>query len=143
MKSVRRERNKAKTKSQILTKGGIRDYDIGLSEISILSELIDHTPAGQLSLLLDTLLTKRELVDITRRLVVGQMITQNKTYDDINEAIGASRNTISLVHQSLSDNNGILYDALISSFGSTKNTSSKHIDSYIERYFRNRIKKGK
>jgi len=143
MRSLRRERNKAKTKSQVLTKGGVYDYDIGLSEISILSKLIDHAPANQLSLLLDALLTKRELVDITRRLVVGQMLTQNKTYDDIGKATSASRSTISLVNQSLSDNDEILYTTLTSAFGSAKSTHSKHIDDYIEKYFRNRVKKGK
>lgn len=144
MRSIRREQSKARTKSRILTKGGVYDYDIDLSEISILAKLISQAPGDQLPLLLDALLTKRELVDITRRIIIGQMIIQQKTYEQIYQATRASRNTIASVNQSLSDHDEILQDSLLGAFRLHNRDNRSHPENYaLERYFANRIKKGK
>jgi len=147
MESTRREQRKAKTKSQILTKGGIYDYGIELSEISILATLISPVSTDQLPFLLDALFTQKELVDITRRLIIGQLIIQNKTYEEITQTVHVSHNTIALVSQSLWKHNGILRKTLTDNFRlSARDNRKQKIRRDIspaEQYFINRIKKGK
>jgi len=142
MKSLRRERNRARSKSQIMTKGGIYDYQIEPVELSTLAQLIDLTPPKQLPFLLDALLTKKELVDIVRRIIIAQMILKDATYEDILKDIHVARNTIALVNHSLFEYDGILKQTLARLM--SPNDKYKHwVMSSAERQIFNRIRKGK
>jgi len=128
-----------------MTKGGVYDYEIELAEIQPLAKLVTNVPTNKLPELFDALLTPRELVDITRRLTIAQMLLQEKTYAEIYQATNASSNTIALVHHSLTDHENILQDSLQQSNPNSRHRLNykEHSLSPAERYFSNRIKKGK
>jgi len=141
MRSLRSERNKAKSKSQIMTKGGVYDYAIEPNDMLTLAKIIHPISIKQLPLFLNLLLTKKELVDITRRITIAKMLMNDKTYEEISKDIHTSRNTISFVQSSLADYDGFLEQAL-----SSANPTNNHKDwplSMAEKRIFNRIKKGK
>ena len=141
MDSIRERKRKPHTKSQLLTLGGVSVYNIEPAEITRLAKLISKTPNAQLPKLLEALLTKRELVDIIRRILIAEMLLQNKTYDKIQQVIKTSPSTIALVQQSLDKHNGILADAVDQQ---PKRFFINNIQpDPTQEYFRNRIRKGK
>ncbi len=138
---MRERKRKPRSKSQLLTLGGDSVYAIDPLEINRLAKLISNTPDSQLPKLLEALLTKKELVDIIRRILIAGMILQNHTYEKIHEDLKASPNTISLVQQSLVRHNEILASAIDKQ---PKYSSKRDVTSDpIQQYFRNRIHKGK
>lgn len=141
MDSMRERNRRPRSKSQLLTLGGISAYAIDPIEIGRLAKLISHTPDAQLPKLLEALLTKRELVDIIRRVLIAEMVLQRNTYEKIYQDLKASPNTVSLVQQSLAMHNEILANAI------NKQLKHSHRETVaidpIEKYFHNRIRKGK
>ena len=138
---MRERKRRPRSKSQLLTLGGISVYAIDPSEINRLAKLISNTPDSQLSKLLEALLTKRELVDIIRRVLIAEMILQDNTYEKIHQNIKASPNTISLVRQSLDTHNEVLANAIDQQ--PRRSFRDDAMPDPIQQYFRNRIRKGK
>ena len=56
--------------------------------------------------LLDDLMTKKELLDITQRMLVAKLLSEDTVYVKIVEETGASTATISRVNRSYSDGTG-------------------------------------
>ena len=140
MKSLRVQRRKAKNKSQTLTMGSSGDYYIDKEEIEKLAKIISSINSNKLPNLLESLLTKKELVNITRRIGIAKMLMNNRTYEEIQETMSASKTTVSLVRQSIYTNDGILGDVITKD----KTVFTNNIDQDpVKKYAQNRIKKGK
>ncbi|MEA1909527.1 MAG: YerC/YecD family TrpR-related protein [Patescibacteria group bacterium] len=141
MKSVRVKKRKARNKSQMLTMGGMGDYYIEKSEINDIAKVLSTANRSDLPHLIDSLFTKKELVDISRRLIIAKMLLNGTTYEDINKATKASKSTIRLVRQSMHENDGVLEDVLANTNINSK--FLKHNGDSVYKYAKNRIKKGK
>ena len=128
-----REIKRRRSKNQILTMGGIEDYYLGLNDFNKLVSIFSQTPAQQCKPLLKSLLTNRELVDMTRRIIIGKMLLEGLTYQEIRKKTQSAPRTIAFIKQSLLTNNGILKKLIEQIYNLTPT------DQYIKR----RLKKGK
>ncbi len=116
-----------------MTTGGINDYLIDPDGFNKLIKLFSSKTDVQIRKLFSGLLTNRELTDITRRILISEMIIGGHTYKEMNKKIRSGQATISLVRQSLLANEGILQKLIEQTFDLTP------VDKYIKR----RLKKGK
>jgi len=120
--------------------GGRGEYYIEKTEITELAQIIGAVSNKNLPELLDSLLTKRELVDITRRIIIAKMLLAHITHEDISEKTHASKSTIQLVKQSLDENNELLKDVI------AQHTSIPQVSpaqDNITTYIKRRLRKGK
>jgi len=133
MDSLRSQLRRPKTKKGLLISGSVYEHRIDSDGLNRLVELLQKAvPRSTRSLLFD-LLTKKELADLSRRIIIAEMILNGLTYDEIGKRLDCSRNTIAIVATSLSRPSGVLNKLLDPSIDS---------DS-PENYFSNRLKKGK
>lgn len=134
MLSIRQQQRKGRTKSQLLTSGGINEYYIDATDFKKISKLFyKATNQKILELLLKSLFTTRELADIARRIIIANMLLEGKSYDDIQNKIHAAKSTISLVKKSLNSYNKTLVKLI---------TDTEDL-STAELYIKRRLKKGK
>ena len=134
MESVRVQRRRPRNKSDILTTGGQGDYYIEPNDLNKLIRLVSKCPKDKLRLLLLSLLTKKELADIVRRVLVAEMTLNGLTYEEIVNRMGSNKSTISLVKQSLANHEGILAQLLNPEFDIRDATEHRLIE---------RLKRGK
>ncbi len=132
-REIKRGIERRGSKNQILTTGGIGDYCLDPQDFNKLANLLSQASAYQLKPLLKSLLTNRELVDITRRILVGKMLLEGLTYQEIQKRTKNAARTTSFVKQSMLMNGGILKKLIEQTYNLTP------IDQYIKR----RLKKGK
>ena len=132
-RGIERKIERSGSKNQILTTGGIEDYYLDPQDFNKLVNLFSQASTYQLKPLLKSLLTNRELVDITRRIIVGKMLLEGSTYQEIQKRTKNAARTTSFVRQSLLINRGILKKLIEQTYNLTP------IDQYIKR----RLKKGK
>lgn len=128
-----REIKRRKSKNQILTMGGVDDYYLDSQDFNKLVNIFSQVSTHQLKPLLKSLLTNRELVDITRRIIIGQMLLEGLTYQEIQKRTKNASRTTSFVKQSMLMDGGILKKLIEQTCNLTP------IDKYIKR----RLKKGK
>jgi len=119
--------------NQTLTTGGRGDYYLDSQDFNKLANLLSQASAHQLKPLLKSLLTNRELVDITRRIIVGKMLLEGFTYQEIQKRTKNAARTTSFVKQSMLTNGGILKKLIEQTYNLAP----------IDRYIKRRLKKGK
>jgi len=129
----RRELMRRRGKKNIMTTGGMDNYMLHDNDFNEVVKVLANKNVVQTKLLLKSLLTNRELSDIARRILIAKMIVKGEGYENILKKIGCSKNTVSLVNKSLMINNGILKQAITNRGG----------EEQVERYIKNRLKKGK
>ncbi|MFA5270147.1 MAG: helix-turn-helix domain-containing protein [Patescibacteria group bacterium] len=133
MDSVRSQSRRPRTKNDLLISGGVYEHRIDSDGLNRLVELFRKSvPRSTRSLLFD-LLTKKELADISRRIIIAEMILNGLTYDEIGKRLDCSRNTIATIATSLNRPDSIL----------TKLLNPELSVGGPENYFANRLKKGK
>lgn len=118
----------------MLTTGGQHDYYVANDDLNKLVKLLAKSPRDQIKPLLLSLLTKKELSDIIRRLLIAEMVLNGLTYEEIMKRMGSGKNIVSLVRRSLVDYGGTLTRLLNPGYGMRGAT---------EQYFINRLKQGK
>jgi len=128
-----REIQRGNTKAKILSTGGGGNYHIDANDFDKLANLFSTASTQQMKPLIKSLLTKREIVDITRRMLIAKASLEGSTYEEINQKTKAGKQTISFVKQSILMNDGILKKLI----EQTDNLTP--VDQYIKR----RLKKGK
>ncbi|MFH0912161.1 MAG: Trp family transcriptional regulator [Patescibacteria group bacterium] len=143
MRSIRSDQRRAKTKSQALTKGGTGEYYVDPATIKELSRIVSATSSNQMEKFLEALLTKKELVNITRRIAIAKMILANMTYEEISAETKASKSTLQLVKQSLYENEGLLGDIISRHTKIPRRSAPKDRIDPTTLYFQRRIRKGK
>lgn len=116
-----------------MTTGGIDEYRLDQQEFGELVSLMKKAGPNSHKTLLLSLLTKKELADITRRVAVANLILHGFTYEEIQKRAGCSKNTVSLVRKSL-----LMYDGML----------ARLLDPKIkwdstEQIFINRLRRGK
>jgi uncharacterized protein YerC len=133
MDSFRSQSRRPKTKKGLLISGSVYEHRIDPDGLSRLVELLRKAIPRSIRPLLFDLLTKKELADISRRIIIAEMILNGLTYDEIRKRLDCSRNTIATVANSFGRPDGVLAKLL--------DPSTESSDS--ENYFANRLKKGK
>ena len=83
--------------------------------------------------LLLSLLTKKELADLTRRVRIAEMLLNGLTYEQIEKRAGTAKNTIALIKQGITSHEGTVTKLLHPEMG----------QSDIDQYFVNRLRRGK
>jgi len=131
-----------RTKSEILTTGGIHDYSVSATDMDALSHRLLNVSPKNMKAVLRGLLTQRELADITRRIAIARMVLDDKTYEDIQKSLGAGKMTISLVRRAL-DNNDQFFEFVTTHYTAPNRTNSDRGISDVEKYIARRLKKGK
>ncbi|OGB75107.1 hypothetical protein A2810_01640 [candidate division Kazan bacterium RIFCSPHIGHO2_01_FULL_49_10] len=134
MESIRVQRRRPRTKRDVLTTGGQHDYYVANDDLNKLVKLLGKPSRDQIKPLLLSLLTKKELSDIVRRLLIAEMALNGLTYEEIANRMGSGKNVIALVKQSLASNGGVLTRLLNPGY---------NISGTAENYFINRLKQGK
>ena len=143
MRSLRSERRKPRSKSELLTKGGTGEYYVSPAELSELAKIVTAVPSGQMEKTLEILLTKKELVNITRRIAIAKMILTGVSYENISSKLHASKSTIQLVNQSLVKQEGLVGDTISQNTKISRPAKpDRNLDSATA-YFERRIRKGK
>lgn len=129
-----REIRRNRTKKQLLTTGGSSSYYLNSGDFNALIKLFfQASTQQQFKLLLKSLLTNRELVDITRRMIVGRMLLEGLTYQEIRKKNKSMPTTISLIKKNMLMDGEILKSLIEQTYNLTA------ADKYIKR----RLKKGK
>lgn len=126
--------------------GGTGEYYIEKSEIAELAQIIASAPNKRLVEFLDALLTKKELVDITRRIIIAKLLLARTTYAEISKKTRASKTTIKLVKQSLDKNDEILREGIMKHIKLPNLPHVKYpayMKDPVARYLQNRLRKGK
>ena len=129
-----RQIKRQRSKSQILTTGGINEYYIESADFQKLVNLFNKASNKKVTAsFLNSLFTKRELVDATRRILIAKMLLSNTSYEDIQNQIHTCKNTISLIKKNLYNKDDTLRNLIIDTYGL----------SATELYLKRRLQKGK
>jgi len=128
-----RANHRRSSKHRQLISGGIYEHRINQEAFHRLVEMMNRASSKQRGTLLFSLLTTKELADVTRRIRIAELLLNGKSYDEIGEQTGSSRNTIALVARGLDRYERIIPQLL--NPDSTVGTAGE--------YFTNRLKRGK
>jgi len=143
MRSLRSDRRRPRSKSELLTQGGIDPYYVTPADLSELANIIAATSSGQMEKLLRTLFTKKELVNLTRRIAIAKMILAGMSYEQISIKLHASKSTIQLVNQILHGQEGLVENTISQHSKISRRTKTDKNYDPVTAYIQQRLRKGK